>query len=163
MCIISCSMLHRSHFRSMWCKLTMWISFLESVVQRRCSLGICQRIAKQQTITFCGATCCRCQQQNSNMLFLMQIQTLWCRSAPLFFHLCLSPSAIVCPSEFTLDSLSLSRPRTQTNTHTYYSFLGAVSDSGMKSISEPAPSHHPSSAPIFSHHEARPFLCQPEN
>lgn len=61
-----------------------------------------------------------------------------------------------------LSLLFLADSHSQTHTH-YYPSLGAVSDSGMKSISEPAPSHHPSPAPIFSHHEVRPLLCQPEN
>lgn len=150
-----------------WCWLTPVKIIVKNAAQRMCSVEMCgpERVSKQQTLTFCHAACCWCQQQNGNMLFLMQIQPLWCRSAPLFFHLFFPLSAIVCPSEFALDSLGLSVPRTHMDQHTYtyHSFLRAVSDSGMKSISEPAPSHHPSSAPIFSHHEARPLLCQPKN
>ena len=143
--------------------------------------GICgtEIISEQQTTPFFrGAACCRCQQGNGIVPFshadpasLMQV------GPSLLLPLLLCPFAIVCPSEFTLDSLTHrlflshththththTNPQTNTHTHTYYPFLGAVSDSGMKSISEPAPSHHPSPAPIFPHHEARPLLCQPEN
>lgn len=111
-----------------------------------------------KTPTLCGAACWWCQQQNCNMLFLMQIQPLWCRSAPLFFRVSpLSPSAIVCPSEFTLDSL----PLVLTHTHIIPSSGLCLTPAWNQFQSLHPPT--PALAPILSHHEARLLLCQPEN
>lgn len=71
-----------------------------------------------KTPTLCGAACWWCQQQNCNMLFLMQIQPLWCRSAPLFFRV--SPLSLLLPLCVPQNShwtLSLS------SSHTHILFL----------------------------------------
>lgn len=71
-----------------------------------------------------------------------------CRSSLFDAGRPLSLSFCHCVSLRIHTGLSPSRP----HTHTYYSFLRAVSDSGMKSISEPAPSH-----PGFGAHSLSPW------
>lgn len=69
----------------------------------------------------------------------------------------LSPSAIVCPSEFTLDSL----PLVLTHTHIIPSSGLCLTPAWNQFQSLHPPT--PALAPILSHHEARLLLCQPEN
>lgn len=71
--------------------------------------------------------------------------------------LSLSPSAIVCPSEFTLDSL----PLVLTHTHIIPSSGLCLTPAWNQFQSLHPPT--PALAPILSHHEARLLLCQPEN
>lgn len=94
-------------------------------------LWCCLEPALKQQCAFCHA----------DPRSLMQVASLF-----LFWPLHFSLPAIVCSH-----SSSHTHRKKRTKTRTYYFFLRAASDSGMKSISEPAPSH-----PCFGAHFPSP-------